>query len=167
MKYNERLDIPVYEVAKQQYGIRKGPPETLTAIAAVSLILNLAFKLCHIPFQTHSWLISPRLPTVQIKTKWTLIKIYVHTLDLVTWAKLKFAHSHISFSFLGMRSFIQLWYVLKMGVRKKKGNYLSGKLQFCVGFDQFSGIEDGDLELFICQTWLLPLSGPLFKSPSF
>lgn len=88
-------------------------------------------------------------------------------LDLVTWVRQKFASSHISFSFLGMWSFIHLWYVLKMAVRAK-GNYLSGKLQSCAGLGQFSGKEDGDRGgLFICQTWLLPLSGPLLKSQAF
>lgn len=64
-------------------------------------------------------------------------------LDLVTWVKQIFGSSHISFSFLGMWSFMHLWYVLKMAVRAK-GNYLSGKLQSCAGLGQFSGMEDGD-----------------------
>lgn len=100
------------------------------------------------------------------KTKWKLIKIYVHMLDLVTCVKQKFPSSHISFSFLGMWSLIHLWYVLKMSVRAK-GNYLSGKFQSCAGLGQFSGMEDGDVKIVYLSNVVITSVRPPFEIPGF
>ena len=89
-------------------------------------------------------------------------------LDLVTWANRKFATSRFSFSFLGMWSFIQLWYVFKKWL-------LGQKVITCLEssspvWSWASSVDGGwwaRRGLFICQTGLLPLSGPPLKSQGF